>query len=162
MIPTRFYKAKPPRFPGFPGKRGGLILYSLHAADAVQLLTVSSHGLDQVLHGHVRFLLRSDLYWDGVCGWSADLWYWKYCLPELLADDRAHLANGLHTADQIFLHRHNVFLQKLCLLFLSVIPLWDSEKCDQKRSERIRDLPCSSIALTRSCFMEIFFIAIPP
>ena len=31
---------------------------------------------------------------------------------------------------------------------------------DQKRSERIRVLPYSSIALTRSCF--IFFIAIPP
>jgi len=34
--------------------------------------------------------------------------------------------------------------------------------CDQKRSERIRVLPYSSIALTRSCFTEFFFIAIPP
>ena len=32
---------------------------------------------------------------------------------------------------------------------------------DQKRSERIRVLPYSSIALTRSC-LAFFFIAIPP
>lgn len=36
------------------------------------------------------------------------------------------------------------------------------EMCDQKRSERIKVLPYSSIALTRSCFTEFFFIAIPP
>jgi hypothetical protein len=34
-------------------------------------------------------------------------------------------------------------------------------RLDQIRSERIRVLPYSSIALTRSCFID-FFIAIPP
>jgi hypothetical protein len=54
----------------------------------------------------VRFLLRSDSHWVRVCGQSADLWLQIRCLRELLADDRAHLADGLHTADQIF-HSHN-------------------------------------------------------
>ena len=54
----------------------------------------------------VRFLLRSDSHWVRVCGLSADLWLQTRCLRELLADDRAHLADGLHTADQIF-HNHN-------------------------------------------------------
>ena len=59
---------------------------------------------------------------------------------------------------------HKKFPPKLSLLFYFYIMglLKAIVGLDQKRSERIRDLPCSSIALTRSCFMEIFFIAIPP
>ena len=41
-------------------------------------------------------------------------------------------------------------------------PLWGALWSDQKRSERIRVLPYSSIALMRSCFIELFFIALPP
>ena len=54
----------------------------------------------------VKYLQKSGLYWDRVCEWSAALWCCKNCLRELLADDSAHLTDGLHTADQIFLHRH--------------------------------------------------------
>ena len=52
-------------------------------------------------------LLKSELYWEQVCEWSANLWCCNNCLRELLADHSAHLADGLHTADQIFLQRHD-------------------------------------------------------
>ena len=104
---------------------GCFVVYTkLHAADAVQLFAVGSHGLNQVLHGHVKFLLKSDSYWDEVCEWSADLWYSKNCLRELLADDSTHLADGLHTADQVHLHRHcklppkNEFVLFICYPFV--------------------------------------------
>ena len=55
------------------------------------------------------------------------------------------------------------YLPKMSVLFFYITGLLkDLEMGDQKRSESIRDFPCSSIALTRSCFMENFFIAIPP
>ena len=125
----------------------------------------------------------------------------KIVCGQLVADNSAHLTDGLHTANQILLHRHNVtsyYVVRIirnkassdtcpayrrgsvsahisyllsffipptavcCLLSISIAH--GGAGCDrnQKRSERIRLLPYSSIALTRSCFMEIFFIAIPP
>jgi len=53
------------------------------------------------------------------------------------------------------------YLQITCWFSLSY-GLLRAFVCDQKRSERIRLLPYSCIALTRSCFMEFFFMAIPP
>ena len=53
-----------------------------------------------------KFLLKSGLYWDGVCEWSAGPWCKQSCLRELFADHAAHFTNALHTADQVFLHRH--------------------------------------------------------
>jgi len=59
---------------------------------------------------------------------------------------------------------HVSYLQKLSMVHYLYYLATVRAVCDryQKRSERIRLLPYSSIALTRSCFMEIFFMAIPP
>ena len=72
--------------------------------ESVRVL-ISFSCLD-ILSVIIRFLLTEDWYWEGVCEWSAALWCCKNCLRELLADDSTHLADGLHTADQILLHRH--------------------------------------------------------
>ena len=57
----------------------------------------------------------------------------------------------------VYLHR---WVRIICAVVdTSVCPL---RAVDQMRFSRIRLLPYSFIALTRSCFAEIFFIAIPP
>ena len=181
----------------------GCFSWFLQVADDVQQFAQLGHTLDQILlHRHIKLLLKSSLYWEWVCGWSADLWCCKNCLRGLLADNAAHLADGLHTADQILLHRHNQLppmmwsgkseikpVQILTILIVEIQYLFMFHICfhvflpptamccclsisfaldgagfdrNQKRSERIKVLPYSSIALTRSCFTEFFFIAIPP
>lgn len=91
-----------------------------------------------------------------------------------MAADAHHFADLSHGIDQVLLH--GIFRIHCCYLQIGYVcgkragkcsikinaRLWDECDRNQVRSERIRLLPYSFIALTRSCFTEIFFIAIPP
>ena len=73
------------------------------AADLGQHLAVGSHGLGQVLH-HVGFTSCNRLIALGRRAVDSPLVSIMFAV--LLADDSAHLADGLHTADQILLDVH--------------------------------------------------------
>ena len=110
-----------------------------------------------------KFLLKVRLYWAGAGAQWAAPWLQKNCL-------RDHSPMTARISPMFCMPRIRFFfivivgyLQKSGCCFIYIIGLLRTlQKRDQKRSERIRLLPYSSIALTRSCFTEFFFIAIPP
>ena len=69
----------------------------------------------------------------------------KIVCGRLLADDSTHFANGLHAADQVLLHRHNVLPPKLSLLFFYISGLLRAIKSvirsDQRESDDYRTPP---------------------
>jgi len=74
---------------------------STHLADGL-------HGTDQILlHRHFQIPPKSKV----VLGWGRRIvlspLFVKIVAAGLLADDGTHLANGLHTTDQVLLHSHN-------------------------------------------------------
>lgn len=134
-----------------------------HGADAVQRFAVLRHIVDQILQYrfsvlHCQLPPKKDGVGMGrqrMGGASFQCGSW-----ESMHEVVQHLAVALHCLDEILLHSqfvfHNQYLQNQIAR--------KARQCFsyQKRSERIRLFPCCSIALTRSCFMEIFLIAIPP
>jgi len=81
-----------------------LIAGLLSAADLIQHLAVSSHGLYQVLH-HLACTS-----FNKVIGIrpprSGQPFGQHHICCSLVADDSTHLADGLHTADQVILDSH--------------------------------------------------------
>ena len=82
------------------------------AADLIQHFAIGLHGLGQILHhGHLA---------DTSCHKVISVWPPRSGQPScqhhvccmLLADYTAHLADGLHTADQILLHVHIIHTSK--------------------------------------------------
>ena len=85
--------------------------YSL-AADLGQHLAVSGHGLGQILH-HVHSAYTSCCEMFGIwppCSGQPSCQHHIYCV--LLADNSTHLADGLHTADQVLLDVHKINTSK--------------------------------------------------
>ena len=81
-----------------------LIAGLLSAADLIQHLAVSSHGLHQVLH-HSAYTSCNKVV--GIRPpHSGQPFGQHHSCCSLLADDSTHLADGQHTADQVILDSH--------------------------------------------------------
>ena len=82
------------------------------AADRIQHLAVGGHGLAQILH-HRHC---SDTSCDKVVGirptYSGQPFGQHHNCCVLQTEQAAHLADGLHAADQVLLHIHNQYLLK--------------------------------------------------
>lgn len=134
-----------------PGVKQNCLLES--SADPIQQFAVLGHGLGQILHKHVLHNRNTS---------KVGL---KTLCVGLAADLVQQLAIFGHGLDQIL---HHVVLHKIkppkfewCKIISVFARSGAGKDRDQVRS-RMRAFPYSSIALMRSCFMELFFIAIPP
>ena len=92
------------------------VLLANHSAH----LTDGLHGTDQVLlHRHFQIPPKSKV----VLGWGRRIvlrpLVAKIVAAGLLSADGTHLANGLHTTDQVLFHSHSLLPPNLSCCFLS-------------------------------------------